>query len=278
MSVSVRQNLRDFIEKIVPVWLSEGDPDNPGFGYRILWALALIIDAAIEVITSAFASSRGRGTSNDEDSVGISRGLIRNQDESDDDFAIRLGTWVDRAKENGGANRLALAIHDYLRSHPRVRVFRRNGHCITVDTDRSVTINDTTAWDWDSISNPERNDSDFPWWSDLFVVVYTTSGISTQWVVRPGTFGTLAGGDDGLALGHLANYRERDDVKRLVKICKSAHSCIRALIWCSDNTKFNPADDASMPNGRWGAWGIASGSSYVRSDRDLTTCRFWEPR
>lgn len=277
--MSVRQNLRDFIENSVPSWLSEGDPDNPGFGYRLLWILVLFVDAAIEIVSSGFAAARGRGTSVDVDFVGYgARGLIRNQDEDDEEYARRLGRWIDRAKENGSATRLLLAIHDYLRSHPRVRIFRRDGYCITVEPDRSIVIDEETAWDWDSESNPERNDPDNPYWSDLFIVVYTTSGTSEQWSFRPGTFAEMPGGDDGFAFGHMATWKERDELKSLILTCKSAHSCIRCLIWCSDNAKFNPADDASMPNGRWGEWGIASGSSFGPSDRDTTTCRFWEPR
>lgn len=276
--MSARQNLRDLVDKIVPKWLSEGDPENPGFGFRLIWVLALLIDVAIEVVSSAIQAARGRGTSTDADLVGVyARGLIRNQDESDEDYARRLGTWVDRAKENGGPTRLALAIHDYLRSHPRVRVFRRNGKCITIEADRTITIDEATAWDWDSESHPHRNDPEHPYWSDLFYVVYTTSGSSEQWPKRGGTLDGMAAGDDGYGLDHLCTWKERDDLKSLIRICKSAHSRIRALIWCDDESKFVPDDDASMPNGRWGAWGIADGSAYVPSDRDFTHCVFWEP-
>lgn len=271
--MSATQNFRDGIGRFLPSWLSEGDPENPGYGYRLIWTLVLIIDGAIEAVAGASLSAVGRGTSLDADLVGQARGLIRNQDELDADYARRLGTWVDCAKANGGPTRLVLAIHDYLRSHPRVRVFRRDGYCITVDTDRTVTIDETTAFDWDSVSHPERNDVDAPWWSDLFIVVYTTSG---QWAFRPGTLGDAA--DDGLGWGIGCSRKEADDLKSLIQTCKSCHSLIRAAIFCNDNSKFVPSDDASMPNGRWGAWGIYDGASYVPSDRDLTTCRFLEPR
>lgn len=276
--MSANQNLRDQISGRVPSWLSDAAEAAGSFGFRVLWTLTLIADAAIEAVAGASLGAVGRGGSLEADTVGQARGLIRNQDETTDDYADRLGTWVDRAKENGSSYRLALAIHDYLRSHPKIRVFRRNGYCVTVNTDRSVVITATTAWDWDSVSHPIRNDPTAPWWSDLFLVVYTTSGLSTQWQVRPGTLADMVSGDDGFALGHLANNKERDDTQGLVQLCKAAHTCLRALIWCSDNSKFDPAVPATMPNGRWGAWGIASGTTYVPSDRDMTTCRFWEIR
>jgi hypothetical protein len=274
--MSASQNLRDNIGRFLPSWLSEGDPENPGYGYRLVWTLVLIIDGCIEAVAGASLSAVGRGTSLDADLVGQARGLIRNQDESDEDYARRLGTWVDRAKENGGSTRLILAIHDYLRSHPRIRVFRRDGYCITVDTDRTITTDATTAWDWDSESHPERNDPEAPWWSDLFIVVYTTSGTSEQWPFRAGDLGDMT--LDGLGWGIGCNRKEVDDLKSLIQTCKSCHSLIRAVIFCNDETMFDPEDDDSMPNGRWGAWGIYDGGSYVPSDRDLETCRFLEPR
>lgn len=274
--MSARQNIRDFVGRIVPSWLSEGDDDNPGFGYRLLWVLGLIIDGFIEAVSSAFEAARARGASSDADIVGDSRGLIRNQDESDEDYARRLATWVDRARENGGPLRLGLAIHDYLRTHPRVHVFRRSdGQCIAISEDRTITRYPLTAFDWDSQSHPERNVYYAPWWSDMWIVVFTNS---TQWQRRFGTLDGMPDGDDGFGLDHYCTYKERDDLKSLIRTCKSAHSCIRALIWCSDNTKFNPANDASMPNGRWGDWGIRDGSSYGPSDRDYVNCVFWEPR
>lgn len=270
--MSAPQNLRDLVNRFVPSWLSDKSPDSPSWGFRVLWGIVLIIDGALELVAQASLAAVGRGTPTALPYVGQARGMIQNQDESDADFADRLGTWVDRAKENGGPTRLILAIHDYLRSHPRIRLYKRNGDCITVETDREVTYDEGTAWDWDSESHPERA----TWWSDVWIVVYTTSGSPDQWVQRPGALGDL--GDDGFAWGHLASKKEVDDIKGLVQLCKAAHTCVRAIVWTNDETKFVPSTPASMPNGRWGAWGIYDGDDYVASDRDLTTCRFWEPR
>lgn len=270
--MTARLNLRDSVNRFVPSWLSDHHPIGPSWGYRLLWGVVLLIDAAIEVAAQGSLAAVGKATPTALDYIGDARGLIRNQDESDEDYARRLATWVDRARENGSAYRLPLAIHDYLRSHPRIRVFRRNGECLTVDTDRTITRHESTAWDWDSVSHPERAG----WWSDIWIVVYTTSGTSTQWEHRPGGLGDLTG-DRTYALGHLAKMAEVDAIKGLVQLCKAAHTCVRAIIWTSDESLFDPEEPTSMPDGTWGAWSINVGGSQVVA-RNTTTCRYWEPR
>lgn len=266
-------NLRDLVNRFVPTWLADHEPEKPSYGFRFLWTMVLLVDGALEIMAQGSLAAVGKATPTAFPWVGQARGLIQHQDESDEDYGVRLGTWIDRARENGSSYRLPLAIHDYLRSHPRIRVFKRNGDCLTVDTDRAVTLDAGTAWDWDSVSHPERSD----WWSDIWIVVYTTSGSPTQWPVRPGGLEDLTG-EDGLSLGHLATNREVDDIKGLVQLCKAAHTCVRAIIWTSDATAFDPGAPASMPDGTWGAWSINVGGSQVISGRDMTTCRFWEPR
>lgn len=277
------RNLRDLLDSLpgipLPTWLSDHSP-KPSYGFRLLWTLALLVDGFLEVAMQGSLAGHGRGTSTALEWVGEARGMIRNQDESDEDYGRRLGTWVDRARENGSPYRLAVAIHEYLRTHPRVRAFQRNGDWITVDTDGTITTGHDDDWDWDSVSHPERNTVDAPWWSDVFIIVYTRQNVGDpigQWEHRPGTIGDLTG-DLTYAIGHLANNRERDDLKRLVQLSKAAHTCIRAIVWTSDPELFVPGDPASMPDGTWGSWGINVGGSQVPSGRIFSTCRFWEPR
>lgn len=274
LSAYTPKNLRDLIDRFVPVWLSDRYPEVPSYGYRVLWTMVLVADGVLEIAAQGSLASVGHGTETAFPYIGQARGLIRHQAESAADYGRRLATWIDRAKENGSSYRLPLAIHDYLSSHPVVRVYRRDGYCVTVNADRSVTITETTAWDWDSVSHPERNTADAPWWSDIFVVVYTTGG---QWPHRAGTIGDLAGAD-GFGIGHMASNQEIDAIKGLIQLCKSAHTCVRAVIWTSDVTRFVPTVAASMPAGNWGAWSMNVAGSQVPSGRDLTTCRYWEPR
>lgn len=269
--------LRGYLTRYLPTWLSDGHPVSPSYGHRLVWALGLMVDAALDVAMQGSFSAVGKGTPTALEHIGQARGLLRNQGESDAAYAERLATWVDRAKENGSAYRLALAIHDYLSSHPRVRIFRRNGECITVDHDRSVTKT-MTYWDWDSASHPERAD----WWSDIWIVIYTRKGSGDpieQWNTRPGTLGSLTG-EDGFALGHMATHAEVDAIKGLIQQCKAAHSCVRAVIWSSSTSLFVPGNNSSMPDGTWGAWSINIGGSQVKSGRwsKSSSLRYWEPR
>lgn len=278
--MSAPRNLRDLVERFVPSWLGDNDPSSPSYGFRVLWGAVAIVDGVLEVMMQGSLASTGKGTPTALEYIGQARGLIRHQDETDAEYGRRLSTWIDRAKENGSGYRLPLAIHDYLRSHPRVRVFRRGGHCLTVDTDRTITIDAETAWDWDSVSHPERNTVEAPWWSDLFIVVYARGTVSDpieQWPHRPGGMADLTG-EDGFVLGHMATNQEVDAIKGLVQLCKAAHTCVRAVIWTSDPALFVPSDDASMPDGTWGTWSTNVAGSQVASGRNVTTCRYWEPR
>lgn len=265
---------RDGLRKYVPWWLSDRRPRNgeapKTVGWRFLWACVAPLDFMLATLTMGLAAwFPGKGTSTALEWIGRSRGIIRNQDEPDADYALRLINWIETWGDAGKEKRIAEAIHGYLRTHPRVRVVNRAGHWVTIDTDGSLIEHDQ-AWDWDSVTNPERNDPDEPYWSDLWVIVQPT-----QWEIRPGGLEDLTG-DDHFALGHMASRLEVDALDGLINQWKSAHTRIRAVIWTSDVTLFDPENPSSLPNGRWGTWGIMDGDSYVPSDRNVTTCRYWE--
>lgn len=257
--------IRDDLKNYVPSWLADDYPASPSNGWRFLWTLARFVDVGISVALQASLAAAGRGTPTALKYVGQARGVTRGRYDTDAEYAEKLPTWIDRAKEAGSQRRLAIEIHEYLRD-ARVRVVNRHNHWVTVEVDGTITETDAT-FDWDSVTHPERA----TWLSDMWVIVYPT------WALRPGTLGDLTGAD-GFALGHLATLQEVDAVKGIVQHYKSAHSCVRAIIWTSDATRFDPATPASQPDGTWGAWGMYSGGHYVASGRDLTVCRYWEPR
>lgn len=262
-------SLRDALRRYLPSWLADDYPDSPSYGFRVLWSIALVVDAAVEATLQGSLAAVGRGTPTALRYLGEERGMLRGQDESAEAYADRLRTWIDAWRSAGSARRLATEIHRYLRSHPRVRVITRSGIWTTVESDGSITMT-KAPWNWDGVSHPARAS----WWSDLWVVVYTSPD---QWPLRPGTLGDLEG-DDGYALGHLARREEVDAIQSILMQWKAAHSRVRALIWTSDPTRFDPTAPSSCPDGTWGAWGMRSGTSYVPSGRDITTCRYWEPR
>jgi hypothetical protein len=251
------------------VWLS----DRPGFnaGFRFLYGLVAPLDAGAEVLFQGIASwFPGVGTTTALPMIGRSRGIIQGQGESAADYATRLIAWLDTWPNAGWEQRSAMAVHQFLAGHPRVVVVNRSG--LWTEVVDGVITQRQVAWDWDSVSHPVRSDPDLPWWSDLWMIVYPT-----PWAIRPSGLEDLTG-DDGFGIGHLATHEEGDAVKGLLAQWKSAHSRWRAVIWTSDPDRFNPDDPPSMPDGTWGAWGMYDGGSYVPSGRDLTTCRYWEPR
>jgi len=271
MAAAHGHRFRDGFAKHTPWWLSDRRAEGRTVGYRMLWAMIAPLDALFCVLLQGlYAWLPGFGTPTALPWIGRSRGIIRWQDESDADYAARLRAWWDTRKGEGRTLELAKQIHGYLRTKPRVRVITRAGAWITVATDGTVTRH-TATWDWDSVSHPERNTPGAPWWSDLFVVVQPS-----QWTKRAGTLGGITA--DGYALGHLATREEIEAIKGLIAQFKGAHARVRAVIFTSDATLFDPTVPASCPDGTWGAWGTTGSGSRVKSGRELSTCRFWEPR
>lgn len=263
--------LRDLLTRVLPPWLADRIEQKKTTGYRFLWGLIAGLDALLDVINQGIASWFPGRNPSASSYIGRTRGLIRNQGESEASYAARLVEWLETWPQAASQELIAVSLHQFLASHPRVRVINRSGFWLTVEADGSI-VRQEAAWDWDSVSHPERNDPDEPWWSDMWIVIQLS-----PWAERPGALGTLDG-DDGFALGHLASHGEIDAVKGLFNQWKGAHSRIRAAIWTTDPDRFDPDVPASCPDGTWGAWGILSGGSYVPSGRDLTTCRYWEPR
>lgn len=258
---------RDGFQRHIPWWLSDRREEGKTVGYRVLWSLIAPLDAAMELLIQGLLSwFPGLGTPTALPWIGRGRGLIRWQDESDAAYAERLRAWRETHQGAGRTVELARQIHGYLRSHPRVRIVTRAGRWITVEADGTVSRH-VAAWDWDSVSHPERSG----WWSDLWIIVYPTQwALAANWGV--GTWGDVSQG-----LGHDNAADEYDAINGLVAEWKSAHSRVRAIIWTSDGTLFDPTNPSSLPNGTWGAWGT-TGDDRVPSGRNLTTCRYWEPQ
>lgn len=266
--------IRDLFGRWVPSWLADNatddDPSTGSNGYRVLYTCVRFVDSAIAIMMQGSVAAVGRGTPTALPYVGDERGVVRGRFDTDDAYRAKLPTWLDRWREAGQGRRLVREVWEYL-GNARVRLVTRSGHWITLETNGTMTETDA-AWDWDSVSHPERNVPGAPWWSDEWLIIYPT------YPVRPGTLGGMTG-DDGLGLGHLCPRVEVDQVKLIVNRYKACHSCVRAVIWTSSSTRFDPATPTSKPNGTWGAWGILDGSNhYVPSGRDLTECRYWEPR
>ena len=175
-------------------------------------------------------------------------------------YVTKLKEWLTKWAGAGTQYQLATEIHEYLGNAPMVRIVNRAGHMVTISTSGVITTAQV-AWNWDSTSNPERSG----FWSELWIIVYPT-----QWAIAPGSWGDgeAWGAGDGFGLGHQVSRVEVDAIRSIVDQWKMAGSYVRAIVWTSDPTLFDPATPASLPAGTWGQWDSGG--------RNLTTCRYWE--
>ncbi len=272
--MSVASRFRDVFRSFTVGWLNErpGELQGKTAGYRVLWSMIAPLDAAAEFMVQALqAPWPGKGTPTALPLIGRSRGMIQSQGETADEYGERMGEWFDRARELGSMLSTARAIHEYLENRPRVRIYNRAGACLEVaETTGEVTryAAGTTSWDWDSISNPERSG----YWWDIWACVYPM-----QWSDSPvlGS-GRKLGDTPVLGVGCTMTREEHDAITGLVEQHKSAHSHMRAVIFTTDATLFDPTSPATQPDGEWGDWsGKGSGSRTV-SNRNVTTCRYLE--
>lgn len=230
------------------------------------------LDAAAELLVQGLkATWPGQGTPTALPLIGRSRGILRGLGESDASYGARLITWLDKWRAAGSAEGIASAIAEYLPTPPKIRVITRSGYWVTRNTDGTID-RDEAAWDWDSVSNPERS----TYWSEIWVVVYTST-----WGTA-GPFLDVAGnpqwGEDELGIGHDVSRQEYDAINGLIAQWKAAHTKVRAVIYTTDNALFDPAAPLTCPDGTWGNWGTTGSGSRVASGRNITTCRYWEPK
>ncbi len=273
MTVAVR--FRDAFKKYTVGWLSERPNQLGGktAGYRVLWAMIAPLDAAAEfMVQSLQAPWPGKGTPTALPWIGRSRGMVRSQGETDDEYGGRMATWLERARELGSMLATARALHEFLENRPRVRIFNRAGACIEVaETTGDVTryAPDPSRWDWDSISNPER--ASF-WW-DEWIVVYPSEWADT------GLWGDgRAWGARDSGIGHQVTRKEIDAVRGIVDYTKAAQTNVRAIVWTSDAALFDPTDPMTCPDGYWGLWSKDGGGGSRVASRNTTTCRYWDNR
>ncbi|MDB4992793.1 MAG: hypothetical protein JWM74_225, partial [Myxococcaceae bacterium] len=263
------RRLRDIVRDVLPVWLR----DRPGrtSAFRFIWSMIAPLDAALDVLDQGLhAALPGEGTPTALPLIGRSRGILRGQDETSEAYGVRLRAWLSTWRgdlpDGGGAGSqlaIAMAFHAYLRNHPRVRVVNRAGRWTTVNADGSIVVTDA-AWNWDSVSHPERATH---WWNQ-WVIVYPTQWADAGFLDTPGD---VIGGETGI--GHMCTRVEVDALMGQILQWSSAESLVRAVIWTSDPALFDPAVPLSCPDGTWGAWSSRGSGPRVPSGRNTTSCR-----
>lgn len=267
--MSAYAKFRENLQNRVTWWLSDRHlTTGESTGYRYLWVIHAVFDATMQYVLEGLqAAWPGVGTPTALPLIGRSRGITRGEADTDATFGGKLRSWFDKWPNAGSMRQLAIEIHEYLGNAPRVRIVNRAGFMLTVAADGTVTTAQC-AWDWDSVSNPERASH---WW-DLWIIVYPT-----QWALADNWGTGVWGAGDGGGLGHQAMRQAVDAIKGIIGQWKSAHTNVRAVIWTSDSALFDPATPASLPDGEWGNWGTTGAGARVASHRNLTTCRYWEP-
>lgn len=257
--------LRDLVRSAVPVWLS----DRKGFnvGFRVVYAIATILDAAIDVLTEGMqARMPGLGTPTALPRIGSDRLIVRGPGDTDAEYAAKLRDWRKKHARRGSEEAIARQIHEYLPNHPKVRIVNRLGVWTTVEADGTLTREvHEGVWDWDSISNPERaTDHHAEMWAIIYPTHYGTAG---NWGDADGdTFG-----DNGLAFGMDAPLEQVRTIRTLIEEWQSAGSRMRCVIFTFDPTDFDPVAPGSLlPDGHWGRYSkIVAGDSVPSRPLDL---------
>lgn len=276
--MSARVRLRDMLRGgILTKWASDRDRGTGNGLFRgnaLFFAWAGSGDDWIDRMLQGIAAAwPGNGTPTALPYIGRNRGILRGETETDDSYAARLlewrSLWRGDLPDGGGAGSqlgLAKAIRGYLGNAPRVRVVNRHGFWTTINADGSIERVRGVTFDWDSVSNPER--AGYFW--DQWVIVY-----QTQWPVD-GTWGDGETWGGTLGFGMNNDAVAYDAIGSLCRQWKAARTYIRSIIWCYDDTLFDPSNPASLPDGTWGQAHVISGGAAVPSGRS-SSCRYWEP-
>lgn len=263
MSDPTYSNFIDSVLAKIPVWMTRS------VGFRFLGAMIFLADMGIEVLLQGlYARFPTLGTPTALTLIGRSRGMIRGVSESDASFGARLLLWLDRWRVAGTQLAIARAIQEYAANGAIVKVVNRAGVMTTLAANGSSSVNYSSGWNWDGVSNPERAG----FWSECWIIVYTPPWAQFgAWPAGPSPLGAL----NMPAVDHAA-------IKMLLSQWKSAHTFIRCVILTYDASLFDPSNPAKMPNGKFGQWSYpCSGNApKVISDRytaPFNACRYIEP-
>ena len=177
---------------------------------------------------------------------------------------------------------LAQQIQSYLGNNPIVRIVDRAGNWVTANQDGTTTFQTDPAWDWDSVSNPERAG----WWGDLWIIVTPAEwGVYTGGLADP-AFQATWGTTTGFGLGHKVSRGAVSTILSLVSVWKGAHTWVEAIIFSSNTGMFQPGNLGlnGNPDGTWGHWSktvagvqIQARTTAIPAMSGGGTVRYWEP-
>lgn len=278
-----QRGIRSQILSYIPRWLS----NRPGLnvGYSLLYTVGLMLDMGLEAVVEGVRcwfpglplAPPGQAFVDWTSALpyaGRSRGILQGENEPPETFAARLIDWLEDWQNAGSSEVLAKQIQAWLGNSPTVRIVDRSGFWVSIDPSGNVTTA-TAAWDWDSVSNPERKN----FWSDLWIIIYPT-----EWPITGTDLTSLVGlwGKYGNVVGngHAVDRVAVSAILQLVAQWKGAHSYVQAIIWSYDATLFVPGSPVSGdPDGTWGYWAkeVAGALLPARTGADDGLVRYWVP-
>jgi len=268
------RRLRDQMRDFLPWWLSDRRlTSGKTVGFRVMWVMVAMLDVFIDwLVQGLLAWLPGVGTRSALPLIARSRGILRGRYDTDETFTARLRLWLEKWRRAGSMQQIATELREYLGvppggTAPRIRIFSRNGIVYTLESNGTSSLT-SCVWDWDSVSHPWRSH----YWSDLFVVFFTTPFAQHTRTLGDGT---LVGNQPD-AIGHTISRIDYNACRGLFQQWKAQHTCIRAVIFTVDPALFDPAVPMSLPNGQWGDWGTTGAAARGFSSRDLLNCRYWE--
>ncbi len=258
MAYETETTLRTALLKWIPPWLSPRGLKDKAF--RILYGIALIVDAAIQsAIEAVEARLPGIGTFTALYLIGRDRRIKRGRAETDAAFAERLKRWRYDWQRAGNPYAIMRQLQGYVYpKKPRMRIVNEQGTWYTLNTDGTVSrIALGGNWDWDTQDEILK--------SRFWIIIYST-GAEAPWS-RDGTWNDgEVWGTNATTWGSTATADQVADIRSIVSDFKSATGLCQNIIICFDNGSFDP-EGISPPNpdGLWGNWSKNVGGVQVAS-------------
>lgn len=266
------RGFRDGLRSYVPKWLSARL--DMIVGWSTLYTMVATLDVGLQsILEGVIAPWPGAGTPDALPLIGASRGIRRGESDTDATYAVRLQKWRDTWDGIGSDEILVGQIQAYLGNTPTVRMVNRAGFWTSIDPSGNIT-HATAAWNWDTISNPERNISGAPWWGDIWIIVYPT-----EWPVRAIPADGHPWNDPDFGLGHAVTRIANDAIRAIVAQWRAPHCWLQAIIWSYNATLFDPANLSltGNPDGNWGNWSKPDGLGGRVPARNQVDARYWIP-
>src|SRR5580704_10542471 len=238
--------LQSTLSSYVPNWIANLPGSNSLF--KFLWTVERLSLCLQEIaFEGQMAAYPGVGTPTALPLIGASRDLLQGANEPQADYIARLINWINIGKQRGSGLALARAVQSFLAqpggTYLVVRVQCRNGDFFQSNADRSTTVGNNPAWDWDNLGGWVNGTGFIPpatianSWTDIWVLVqdfttHYTSFTDTNWLA--------AWGSGTETIDSMISPTIPPGVFGIVKGYKGLVNYSRAVVLVPDPTSFTP--------------------------------------